>query len=381
MTLNLVEKICFPTDLLFGNDTEFRLKLPKENLLLVVSASLNKDFLNAFVSSYESKGYIFGNIVEVSGEPSSDKIDTVFDAIFDKTYKLSGIVGFGGGSTLDFAKGLAVLFHNGGLISDFEFGVRKISSSVPLWLIPTTCGSGSEVTQYSVINNSRTGRKFTLAHESLRAKQAAVNPELIRFIPNQVRLETALDAFTHCLEALLNCDREKNSEIISRQGLLIASKSLPMLKAGELDHKLMRELCMLSVYGGISISFNRTGLIHTLSVAFSPFMDMSHGLLNAKLVEYALRYSLSSYNGRLREIVDEMFGCDSRTDSEAFQTLIDWLMDLVGDKKFELKKPIVGHAEDIFKRVLQDSGLNVVTHGGIDKQSLYTLIEGIIDEI
>ena len=71
-----------------------------------------------------------------------------------------------------------------------------------MWLIPTTCGSGSEVSKYCVVNNTQTGRKFTISNDLLKPKQIAVNPQQLKLLTNDVRLETGLDAFTHCLEAL-----------------------------------------------------------------------------------------------------------------------------------------------------------------------------------
>jgi alcohol dehydrogenase class IV len=377
MSIQLVKDVVPNTQIFFGKDSIYELDLPKGNVLLVISPSLDSVFVQRFIFYFNNLNVNFILVSKSSGEPWSECIDNSFANI---TKKWSGVVGIGGGSVLDYAKALAVLSGNGGSISDYEFGDRKIQAITPLWLIPTTCGSGSEVTQYCVINNSSTGRKFTLAHDLLKPVQTAVDSELLKFIPARVRLETGLDAFTHCIEALLNCDRDVRVDRVSEEGLRIAYVILPKALDSNPSPELLEKLATLSLYGGTSISYNRTGLIHTLSVAFAPFMKMSHGLLNANLMYYALAYTLPHYDGRLKKIISNMFNTKIHSDEDALEKLVSWLDAIIGSTGFVVKGDLSNEKTKIVNRLLQDKGLSNVTYGGINKNSIFDVVDRIINE-
>ena len=376
-SLELIKDVGHSTHVFFGKNSEFKLELPKGKILLVTSPSIDSVFLKHFVSYYEDLGVTFVNADKSSGEPWSKDIDESFSKI---SGPISGVVGIGGGSVLDFAKALAILISNKGAITEFEFGDSEIKEVSPLWLIPTTCGSGSEVTQYCVINNSVTGRKFTLANDALKPKQTAINPEQLKFIPNYVRLETGLDAFIHCLEALLNFNREVKLDPISEEGIRIAYRALPKAAKGDSSIELLEQLATLSLYGGTSITYSRTGLIHTLSVAFAPFMKMSHGLLNANLLYYALKFSLPYYKGRLKNICSIMFGQNITSDEDALEKLLLWLETVIGKNEFFIEKSLNNEQENIVNRVLQDKGLSSVTYGDINKKLISEIVSRIINE-
>jgi alcohol dehydrogenase class IV len=376
-SLELLNDLNHKTDIFFGKKSEFKLQLPKGRILLVTSPSISSDFFERFVSYHEGLGVTFVNAEKSSGEPWSKDVDESFNRI---SGPISGVVGIGGGSVMDFAKALAILIPNKGAITDFEFGDREIKDVSPLWLLPTTCGSGSEVTQYCVINNSVTGRKFTLGHDSLKPIQASINHTLLKYIPKHVRLETGLDAFTHCLEALLNAKRNTLVDSISKEGLRIAFDILPKVLHEYPSDKFLEKLAVLSLYGGTSISYNRTGLIHTLSVALSKYFDMSHGLLNAFLLRYALTATLPHYDGHLKNIISTMFGQNFGSDKEALEKLLFWL-DSILEKNKPIFKGSLAHAEiKIIDRLMQDKGLESVTYGGISEGLISELVGRIINE-
>ena len=280
---------------------------------------------------------------------------------------------------LDFAKSLAILAGTGGLIADYEFGNRKIERVLPLYLAPTTCGSGSEVTPYSVINNSETGRKFTISHPALRAVQAAVDPEILQSLPEAVLLSTGLDAFTHCLEAVLTRVDSRLIRPVAEAGLTIGWQTLPQVAKTRLSLELLEDLAQLSLSGGISIAHSRTGLIHTMSVAFAEFCDLPHGLLNARLLPYALAHNLSGYGGLLKAVVQRFSGEPVASDKAAYQRLSDWLIGLIGSTPPAPGSEIHKRLDSIVRRMLQDSGLPGVSHGTIDAESLRSLVKGVAD--
>ena len=126
--LKLIEKFNSQTDINFGYGVEFNLELPQDKVILITSPSLNEKFLKNFIDHYKKLGTSFTKVKKSSGEPWSRDIDKTYSKIEEP---VSGIVGIGGGSVLDFAKSLAILILNNKNIDKYEFGdeqIRKVAS-------------------------------------------------------------------------------------------------------------------------------------------------------------------------------------------------------------------------------------------------------------
>jgi alcohol dehydrogenase class IV len=364
------------TDVYFGRGSLARLSPPSGRVLLLKSASLSGKIVEDLIARWSRGGTNAIVVEKPAGEPFSDQVDAVFAGL---PRDLVAVAGIGGGSLLDFAKALAILAATGGGIADYEFGKRKLERALPLYLAPTTCGSGSEVTPYSVLNNSKTGRKFTLNHPALRAVQAAVDPEMLRSLPGSVLLSTALDAFTHCMEALLTRTDPRLIRPIAEAGLTIGWRGLPRAVKTQPSLELLEDLAQLSLSGGISIAHSRTGLIHTMSVAFAEFCDLPHGLLNARLLPYALAHNLPGYGGQLKALVERCSGERVTSDKAAYERVSAWVASLIGSAPPASGVEIYTRLDSIVRRMLQDTGLPGVSHGVIDAQSLTSLVKRVAD--
>jgi len=369
----MLRRLNISTDVIFGHGAGAEFKLPLGTVLFVHSASVDNAALATLEKGLSRHTGAVTRVQKPPGEPASRGIDEAFS----KAGTFSSVLAIGGGSTLDFAKALALLGGSGGGIVEYEFGVRKVQDVKPMYLAPTTCGSGSEVTPYAVVNNSVTGRKFTLNHPSLRATQAAIDPSFLERLPDDIILSTALDAFTHCLEALLTRADTQLIWPIAMQGLQIAWRRLQpdSRAAGGIDY--LTELARLSLFGGISIAHSRTGLIHTLSVAFAQFCKIPHGLLNSRLLPFAIRHSLDCYGGLLQRVIGEASGKSLNSDQEAYNVLLSWLREIVDCDPPLATASIIKYNEALVKRLLQDTGLSLVCHGDVSEAGLNRLIEGI----
>jgi len=310
-----------------------------------------------------------------AGEPDSDGLDRLCSEVREQPEL---IVAIGGGSTIDAAKGLALLLGSGGKIAEYEFGQRSIEKVVPLWAIPTTCGSGSEVTPYAVINNSRTGRKFTLADPRLLPQRAIVDPQLLHGLSPDSFSAGVFDAFIHALEAWLN--RQGNLfEPLAEATLRIILNSWPGTPQLIPSAAELAGYARASLYGGLSIAHSRTGLIHTLSVAFARYVELPHGALNAVLTPFVLRFNQAYYHGRLAELLTRL--CPERhwDDAAAVDFLCRWFevrLSGAGSKlpvQVERSELIAGLAD----RVEQDKGLAAVNWRPLERTSL----EGLIAEV
>ena len=359
------------TECLFGEGSQLKFNLRGKNILLIASSSVEESSLSEFVDHYERGCNCFVTVIRTSGEPSSRQINETFKS-FDCEFDV--VVGWGGGSSIDFAKALSILVGSGGNIEDYEFGGKLIRDCLPVYAIPTTCGSGSEVTKYCVVNNTETKRKFTLGHPDVTPTQSAIAPNFLDRLPPYVMLDSGLDAFIHCLEAALNRSTGANVFELCTVGISLARKVLPRVSSSEVAVEDLPDLSNLSLIGGLAIDRSRTGLIHTLSVAFAEFVDIPHGRLNAILLPFATKFNLQGYDGRLVELINAGFEENLVSDEEAFRFLVDWLSSLGG-----LDVPLDGACvEHISHRILQDSGLAGVSYGRVTKMSIVNLVEEIV---
>jgi alcohol dehydrogenase class IV len=358
----------------FGAGSLFKLSPPPGKALLLKTPSLPRKSVETLLAQWSNSGTNTIVVDKPPGEPVSDRVDGLFACV---PPDLVAVIGIGGGSALDFAKSLAILGAMGGFIADYEFGNRKIERVLPLYLAPTTCGSGSEVTPYCVINNGESGRKFTLNHPSLRAVQAAVDPQVLQSLPKDVLLATGLDAFIHCLEAVLTRADSRLIRPVAEAGLTIGWRTLPNVVKTRPSLEILEDLAQLSLSGGISIAHSRTGLIHTMSVAFARFCDLPHGLLNARLLPFALAQNLSSYQGLLKDVVQRFSSEPIDSDKAAYERLCEWLTKLIGSMPPASQTEILKQMDSVVRRMLQDSGLPGVSHMPINAESLRSLVRSV----
>lgn len=365
-----IQELCIPTSIYFGKDSISKLSIPPGKVLFVKSPSLPSFIDLQFQSLFKNYSGSVLTILKPPGEPSSDQIDSFYLSLNSFDYVLS----VGGGSTLDFAKALALLGGSGGSITDYEYGSREIDMVKPLYLVPTTCGTGSEVTPYTVINNFLSKRKFTLTSHKFLARQAAIDPEFLSGLSYSVILSTALDAFTHCLESILTKCHVDLIQPLAIEGIHLAFDTISNLSPTDTNCEYFPELSRLSLLGGISIAHSRTGLIHTLSVSFAQHIELPHGILNCLLLRFALSHSLHHYNGLLKEILNLSFSKDFSSDTDAFEFLVQWI-DSVLDIKPDILVPVVQmHKASLLTRILQDKGLQTVCHGTINEHSILSLL-------
>ena len=247
-------------------------------------------------------------------------------------------------------------------------------------VIPSVYGSGSEVTPYTVINNSITGRKFTLTHSAVQPHAAYIDPSVDFGIPMDTRIISGIDAFIHCYEALISKQQSLFIQPFALEGIRAGWSLLTNLVSGRTDTTTNQQLALLSVYGGISISHCRTGLIHTLSVAFAKYLPLPHGLLNAAMVKYAISHHLPHYNGLLVSILNNALQTSFENDEEAYNHIQQWFDTLIHHLAKEVKFVELPDADKIVNRLMQDKGLPGVSYGPINEAHLRTIVNQIIDE-
>ncbi len=235
------------------------------------------------------------------------------------------VVGLGGGSVLDAAKAVAMLITNPGSIADYEGKNRFEHAAAPFLAIPTTCGTGSEVTWVSVVSNPATKRKISIKGDGMFAAAAFVDPDLLASLPDGLVASTAMDAVTHAVEAAVGRAANPTSDALAAAAL---QRLVPALEAmaggGERDTLRLMEGSTLA---GMAFGNADVGAVHCLSEAIGGVLDMPHGLLNAVLLVPVLRYTESEIQEPLAALVS---GAGLRDAARLFIDRLDALRRALG---------------------------------------------------
>ncbi len=214
-----------------------------------------------------------------------------------------GVVALGGGSVLDAAKAAAMLATNPGSPEDYEGPDRYSNAPLPMIAIPTTCGTGSEVTWVSVLSHQPSRRKISVKGESMFPDQALVDADLIATLPPDLIAWTGLDAITHAVEATICKLANPVSDALAEKAILLLFEYLERAVDDVEDDTEAREAVMrASTTAGLAFGNADVAGVHCLSESMGGLFDVPHGLANAVLLGPVLRYHRSHVERRLAEL-------------------------------------------------------------------------------
>lgn len=213
------------------------------------------------------------------------------------------IIGIGGGSPMDAAKAVAVL-----AIQDMDdetlFKGPYIIEPLPVVAIPTTAGTGSEVTSYSILTDEKDETKKNLSHESLYPKIAFLDPTYTAMLPYEITVNTAIDAFSHAVESCLSKRANFMSIMISLEALNLMGSCLFNLCSDKTVSSDNREVFLYaSMLAGIAISQTGTTVVHAMGYSLTYFKKVDHGKANGLLLCEYLRYVSPQNSHRIKQIL------------------------------------------------------------------------------
>lgn len=203
------------------------------------------------------------------------------------------LVGFGGGSAIDLAKGIGVcLSHNCDDIRALQSDQNIRTRSVPVICIPTTSGTGSEVNYWAIISDPRTNEKLSIGDPRMAPHMAIVDPELTLTLPPKLTLWTGIDAFIHALEAYVSTLANRLSDLLALEAIRLVLESLDRAVNHGDDLGAREQMALASLLAGAAMQQVGLGLIHAMSHQVSGFYDTPHGLTNAKLLASVFAFNL-----------------------------------------------------------------------------------------
>jgi len=267
------------------------------------------------------------------------------------------IIGLGGGSVLDAAKAVALLGTNPGKIEDYEGRSKYKSPPLPVLAIPTTCGTGSEVTWVSVITHTERKFKMSIKGPEMFPAAALVDPDMLTSLPPVLVASTGMDAIVHAIEAYT----VKPATFITDIFALEAAQILfSFLEAGYKDiknnHSAREGLMKGSMLAGIAFGNSDVGAVHCISESIGALFDVPHGVANSIFLPYVMEFNLPVSAARYAEIA-RMIGIDKKNDNEAGLGLIKKIKDLSRVLNIPVFKDL-GIEESYFQDIAQKSFQN-----------------------
>lgn len=241
---------------------------------------------------------------EIEGNPKDYNVEACAKKAREEA--VDTLVAFGGGSPIDAAKAVAVLAKQGGTVRGYE-GKGKIQDDcLPILTIPTTAGTGSEVTFSSVITDTKEKFKFTIKSTAIAAKTAILDPELTVSVPPLITAATGIDALTHAIEGYTATCTEPIAEAVGLYAVgYIAGNIVEAVKNGS-NLEARDNMLMGSLLAGLSFSHADVASVHCMAEALGSMYDAPHGMCNAILLPYVMEYNLPAAEYKYARIARAM---------------------------------------------------------------------------
>lgn len=226
-----------------------------------------------------------------------------------KTYKENGcdfLLAVGGGSAIDTAKAIAVMATNAGAIQDYQ-GLNKIpKEGVPLIAIPTTAGTGSEVSQFTIITDTKRDVKMLIGSPFVIPQEAIVDPLLTLLMPRGLTAATGIDALTHAIEAYVSVKAQPMSDIFCLSAIELISGNLRQAWANGNNIEPREKTMLGALQAGIAFSNSSVALVHGMSRPIGAYFHVAHGVSNAALLGVVTEFSLIGNPARYARIAQAM---------------------------------------------------------------------------
>lgn len=248
-------------------------------------------------------------------------------AAFIRQEKCDTVIGLGGGSIMDCAKAAAFLSVNDGDINDYIFGRRKSSLALPIILVPTTCGTGSEGNGFAVLTNPLNGDKKSLRCNAIVAKASIIDSECMMTMPKSILASVGFDAFCHCMEAFISKIGQPLTDMMSLQGMKLIGKYLVPLYEGQSSLEVWDALSWASTLGGMVIHSAGVTLPHGMEHPASGLRNIVHGRGLAALTPVIMEETISCCAEEDRKKFAEISRCIGGTDETDCAAEIRGLLD------------------------------------------------------
>ncbi|KPU43561.1 1,3-propanediol dehydrogenase [Oxobacter pfennigii] len=304
---------------------ELRLLNAKKVMVITDKGLAKTDMLKKLIFIIQKEGIDFVIYDAIEANPKDYNVEDC--AAKAREISADTLVAFGGGSPIDAAKAVAVLAKQGGKVRDYQ-GKGKIKDDcLPLLTIPTTAGTGSEVTFSSVITDTKEKFKFTIKSTAIAAKTAIIDPELTLTVPPMTTAATGIDALTHAIEGYTANCTEPIAEAVGLYAVEYIAKNIVEAVKNGSNLEARDKMMMGSLLAGLSFSHADVASVHCMAEALGSIYDAPHGMCNSILLPYVMEYNLPEAGYKYARIARAM-GIDEADDNKAAEKGIEHIKQL-----------------------------------------------------
>ena len=237
---------------------------------------------------------------DIESDPSVESVDAC--AIFVKEHAFDLIIGLGGGSSIDTAKCVSIIATNGGKTQDY-LGIEKVpKAGLSKIFIPTTAGTGSEVTNVAVLSLKAQHTKKGIVSRYLLADVAILDPELTLGLPGAITAATGMDALTHAIEAYVSRFAQPLTDYFAIEAIKLLGRSLRTAVHHGANLDAREDIMTASLYAGLAFGSAATGMVHGLAMPLGGLFNVPHGIANAVLLPHVMKFNLVAAVDRFAHI-------------------------------------------------------------------------------
>jgi alcohol dehydrogenase class IV len=334
----------YPHTLVFGPHslkqlTVDYLKLGHSRLYIVTVASV-MDQLLPILDTLKSNGIAVKLNYTLNSEPTFNDLESMLSEA--RLFQADSIAGIGGGSVMDTAKLVAALLKSEQNIKSIVGNGLLTGRNTWLACIPTTSGTGSEVSPNAILLDEKDHAKKGIISPFLVPDNAYIDPMLTLSVPSAVTAYTGIDALTHCIEAYANLHAHPMADTLALDGISLIGRNLKQAVLNGLDVDARSKVALGSVYGGMCLGPVNTAAVHALAYPLGAGHKIPHGLSNAVLLPYIIEFNLNAATDRYAAIALAMGAKKGQTPSETAQNGISLIRTLLHDCNVPLHLSEIG---------------------------------------
>ncbi len=233
------------------------------------------------------------------------------------------IIGLGGGSIMDCAKAIALLAVNTENVNDYLYGKKQANAALPILLVPTTCGTGSEANGFSVLTNPENGDKKSLRGEMLIPKVSIIDSTLMETMPKSVLASVCFDALCHCMEAYTSKLHQPIIDAMSLYAIELIGNNIQKIYSEEQSETFWDEMTLASTIGGMAIYSAGVTLPHAMEHPISGLKDVAHGRGLAAITPCIVRKSIGACPERYALIASLLSGGSEQTCADTLVKILE----------------------------------------------------------
>lgn len=323
-----------------------------KNFLLVTGKTSMKKlgFVDQIINMLEvndKKIFLFD---QISPNPTTNVIDE--GARFAIEKKCDAIIGLGGGSVIDSAKGISIVAGYGGRICNYTCEKLSSKETLPIIAIPTTAGTGSEANHYFVITNKEEKFKYALASSYAYPKISLLDSKLTENLPLNITLDTAFDTLGHAMESYVSQINNTFGEIMALNSIKLIFRYLPLVLKNSKDIEARSALMLASMMGGIAVDLCGVGAPHAIAMTLGGLYEVTHGRAVGIILPYALERALSYSENKANFLADYMGINKTNNLSKDAKNIIIYLKKFIFDTGFPTKLTEIGIKKDYIPEIL-----------------------------